>query len=548
MRSGWKVILTLAAVIAAACAPAATPSPTPPAPAASPTAPPAPTPTPAPKVLVVARAKMDIRTLDPHRQYEIAPPQIMRAAYETLVTLGDKGADITKIEPLLAESYEVSPDARVYTFRLRKGIKFHTGNEMTAEDVLFSFRRLGNLKDNPSWLFSDHVESIEAVDPYTVRITLKEPNAAFLAMLVSPNFAVVDSKAVKEKGGTDAPDADKTDRATDWLNQNSAGTGPFILKEWKEKEHVILERNPNYWRDPPAIDRIVIRDIPDPTAQLQALERGEVDIAQSLDVDLIARLRASGKAQIIEGYTLDLIYLAITMNPEISKELADKRVRQAIMYAIDYEGIIKGLMRGGAVHPPTTIPLGLIGTDPNLAPKRDLEKARALMKEAGYEKGFTVKMVFPTATFVGGLPAETLAAKLQADLAQIGITLELEPRETVAWRADYRAGKLAITIADWTPDFLDPHGWAIPFAVKGASAAKRVYYENPKAEELAIRAGQITDLEERARMYLELQRIFLDDATYIGLIQPKVYIAAAPDVQGIVYNPVYFIDYYYVKK
>jgi len=147
MRSGWKVILTLAAVIAAACAPAATPSPTPPAPAASPTAPPAPTPTPAPKVLVVARAKMDIRTLDPHRQYEIAPPQIMRAAYETLVTLGDKGADITKIEPLLAESYEVSPDARVYTFRLRKGIKFHTGNEMTAEDVLFSFRRLGNLKD-----------------------------------------------------------------------------------------------------------------------------------------------------------------------------------------------------------------------------------------------------------------------------------------------------------------------------------------------------------------------------------------------------------------
>jgi len=548
MRSGWKVILTLAAVIAAACAPAATPSPTPPAPAASPTAPPAPTPTPAPKVLVVARAKMDTRTLDPHRQYEIAPPQIMRAAYETLVTLGDKGADITKIEPLLAESYEVSPDARVYTFRLRKGIKFHTGNEMTAEDVLFSFRRLGNLKDNPSWLFSDHVESIEAVDPYTVRITLKEPNAAFLAMLVSPNFAVVDSKAVKEKGGTDAPDADKTDRATDWLNQNSAGTGPFILKEWKEKEHVILERNPNYWRDPPAIDRIVIRDIPDPTAQLQALERGEVDIAQSLDVDLIARLRASGKAQIIEGYTLDLIYLAITMNPEISKELADKRVRQAIMYAIDYEGIIKGLMRGGAVHLPTTIPLGLIGTDPNLAPKRDLEKARALMKEAGYEKGFTVKMVFPTATFVGGLPAETLAAKLQADLAQIGITLELEPRETVAWRADYRAGKLAITIADWTPDFLDPHGWAIPFAVKGASAAKRVYYENPKAEELAIRAGQITDLEERARMYLELQRIFLDDATYIGLIQPKVYIAAAPDVQGIVYNPVYFIDYYYVKK
>ena len=136
------------------------------------------------KVLVVAIAKMDIRTLDPHRQYEISPPQIMRAAYETLVTLGDQGRSLTKLEPLLAESYAISSDGKVYTFKLRKGVRFHTGGVMTADDVVFSFKRLGNLKDNPAWLFSDHVEKIEAADASTVRITLKEANAALGSLSV----------------------------------------------------------------------------------------------------------------------------------------------------------------------------------------------------------------------------------------------------------------------------------------------------------------------------------------------------------------------------
>lgn len=499
------------------------------------------------RVLVAARAKMDIRTLDPHRQYEISPPQIMRAAYETLVTLGDQGRNLTKLEPLLAESYSISPDGKVYTFKLRKGVKFHTGGTMTAEDVVFSFKRLGNLKDNPAWLFSDHVDRIEAADASTVRITLKEPNAAFLSMLVSPNFAVVEARAVKAHGGTDAANADKADKATDWLDQNSAGTGPFVIKKWTRGVEVVLERNAGYWRSPSPFARIVVRDIPDPATQLEQVERGDVHIAQSLDADLIARFRRTGKGQVVEGNTLDMTYLAMTTNVTISSALAERKVRQAIVAAIDYDGIIKGLMRGSAVQLPSIIPLGLVGTDPALAPKRDLARAKQLLAEAGYPNGFSVKMVYPTYVLVGGLSAETLATKLQADLAQIGVQLRLEPRETVAWRADYRGGKLAITIADWTPDFPDTHGWAIPFAVKGASAAKRVYYDNARAGSLATEAGRITDPAKRAQMYLEMQRIMLADAAFVGLIQPKVNIAVAPGVSGVVYNPVYFLDYYYVK-
>ena len=554
-------VLLMTGLLLAACAqptpppqaqPTATEQPTQ-APPPQPTAPPAqPTETPAPaaeNVLVVGLPKADTRTLDPHRQYEITPPQIMRATYETLVTLPDKGATIDRVEPLLAESFEISDDALVYTFKLRSDVKFASGRSMTADDVVFSFKRLGNLQDNPSWLFNDHVASIEAVDPSTVKITLKEPNAAFLSMLVSPNFAVVDAELVKAQGGTDAENAKEADKATDWLDGNSAGTGPYVLKEWKRNEQVVIERNPNYWRGAAPFDRIIFREIPDDAARQQALERGDVDIAIGLDVDAINRLKGNPDLNVIVGNTLDMTYLAMTTNPEMSKELADKRVRQAIMYAIDYEGILDGLLGGTALHIPTIIPLGLLGTDPALAPKRDLEKAKALLKEAGLEGGFTINMVYPGERKMSNvILADTLVAKLQEDLAEIGVTLNVEPRDATTWRADYRAGKLVATIADWTPDFLDPHGWAPAFAVEGASAAKRVYYVNKEAEKLALDAAKITDPAKRAEMYLKVQQLMLDDAAFIGLIQPKVQIVASAKLKDVTYNPVYFLDYYFMSR
>ncbi len=540
------VLIALFALVISACA-GATPAPTPKpaAPTKEPTT--EPTEAKAPEtggdVLIVARS-LDIRTLDPGRQYEITSPMIVHAAYETLVTFA--GTDYTKVVPNLAERWEISDDGLTYTFYLRPNVKFHTGNTMTAKDVKFSFERLRNLKDNPAWLM-DVVDKIEVVDDLTVKITLKEPNAAFLAMLVSPNFSVLDSEAVKAHGGTSAEDADKTDTATEWLDQNSAGTGPFILKGWTRGVEVVLERNPDYWRGPAKLSKVIVKDVRDPATQRMMIAGGDIDVAMNLDVDLIQAYKQEG-GQVVEGNTMDMVYMAMTTNPEISEPLSKKEARQAVAYAIDYDGIINDLMRGAAIRLPSIIPVGLLGTDPNLGYPHDPAKAKELLAKAGYPDGFTVKMVYPNRTFAGGLAAETLAAKIQADLAEVGIKLELEPREPVAHLADYRAGKLAMTISPWTPDFLDPHGWAIPFAVKGGSAAKRVYYDNPKASELAIQAGKITDPEKRAQMYLELQKIMLDDAAFIGLIQPKVLIAVRPNVKGYVFNPVWWVDFYEISK
>lgn len=539
-----SVLLILTLGVLTACAAPAAPTQAPAEQAAT-----QPSPTLAPaqaeggQTLVIARV-FDIRTLDPERQYELTPPMIMHAVYENLVTF--EGTDYTKVVPFLAKSWDISDDGLVYTFQLRDDVKFSSGNPFTAADVKFSFERLRNLKDNPSWLM-DVVDHIEVVGDHTVAITLVEPNAAFLSMLVSPNFGILDSKTVKEHGGTDAADADTADTATDWLDQHSAGTGPFILTGWVRDVEVNLEKNPNYWRESAKLDKIIIKNVADAATQRMMIGRGDIDVAQNLDIDMIQDYKDAG-GKVVEGNTLDMIYLAMTTSPEVSEPLSHKEVRQAVAYAIDYGGIINSLMRGAAIRLPSIIPVGLLGTDPSLGYPHDPEKSKQLLADAGYADGFSVKMVYPTRTFAGGLAAETLAAKIQSDLAKVGIEVVLEPREPVSHLADYRAGKLAMTISPWTPDFLDPHGWAIPFGVPGESAAKRTHYNNPEVGAIAIAAGKETEPQKRAELYLEFQKKELEDAPFIGLIQPKVLIAVGPDVQGYVFNPVWWVDLYGLSK
>ncbi|MCW1966737.1 MAG: ABC transporter substrate-binding protein, partial [Anaerolineae bacterium] len=507
-------------------------------------------PKPAAKSLVLGMSKSDLKTLDPHRQYEIAAPRIIRAAYEGLVTLADKSTNVAKVEGLLAESWQVSPDGKEYTFKLRKGVKFNTGKEMTADDVKFSYERLGLINDNGSWLYSDHITKTEAVDAGTIKFTLIEPNAAFLSILASSNFSVIDSAAAKGKGATNAADAEKTDKAAEYFDGNGAslGTGPFIIKEWKRGDQVVMEKNANYWREAPAFDRLVIREIPDDTARLQALDKGDIDIALDLDIDQVTKLKKDGKYNIVEGVTLDTAYMGLTTNKEISKELADKKVRQAIQLAIDYDGIVKELLRDSVLQLPGAIPLTLLGTDGKLAVKRDVAKAKALLKEAGFEKGLELKLQYGTGYKLAGvLSAETLATKLQADLKEVGVNLKLEPRDQAAIRTDYRGGKLAMVIADWTPDFLDPHGWA-PSFTGNRGAAKRLYYNTPETKKLADDAGVASDNAKRAEAYLNLTKLMIDDAVFVGLYQPKVFMVANKALQGVTYNPLFVTDFYYIKK
>lgn len=496
---------------------------------------------------VIARLT-DTITLDPSRQYELTSPIVMDACYERLVNI--LPPDIKTIVPELAREWEISKDVTTYTFTLRDDVTFASGNPLTAADVIFSFNRLRELKDNPSWL-AEVIAKMEAPDHHTVVITLTEPNAAFLAMLVSPNFSVLDSNVVKEHGGTDQPGADQSDKATEWLNQNSAGSGPFILKSWVRETEIVMERNPNYWGKPPALDRVIIRHIADPTTQRQLLESGDVDAAHNLDADIIAELEQAGTVNIVRGDTLDTEYFAMHTGQDVGKELADKRVRQALAYAIDYDGIIQQILRGAAVRPPSVIPAGLVGVAEAEQYKyvRDVEKAKALLAEAGLAAGFDLTLTFNSGgTEVGGVSSEVLASKIADDLSQIGVRVTLDPRAPDVRLADYRAGKLQCTISGWTPDFLDSHGWAIPFGVPGEAAARRVAYENQEVANLFQQAVRVADPAERARLYAEGQRLLNEDAPFICLYQPRAQVAVAKSVEGYVFNPVTQVDVAQIRK
>jgi peptide/nickel transport system substrate-binding protein len=395
------------------------------------------------------------------------------------------------------------------------------------------------MKDNPSF-FMDPVKEIEVVNDTTVKIILSAADASFLAALAAVPCGIIDSKTVMTQGGTDAEDAKDKDKATEWLNNNSAGSGPYRLTSFKKNEEAVLERNPNYSGPKAHFARIVFRHVKDGTTQREMVERGDADIAHDFDPDIVAKTKEGPKIKLVSGLSMNQVYMAVNTNPEVSKELSDKRVRQAISYAIDYDGIIKGLIRGAGEQPPAMFPLGVLGVDRSMARKRDTNRAKQLLADAGYPSGFNIKMNYWTAPLLG-VPTEPLAAKLQQDLGAVGIKVTLEPKERSVMISEYRAGKPPLMLASWTPDYLDPHPWADAFYKKGGPAAKRVSYDNPRVTDLVHQADVEQDSKKRDALYKEITKIALEDVPFVMLIQPKSYVGLNPAIKGYAIHPIWFV-------
>jgi peptide/nickel transport system substrate-binding protein len=506
--------------------------------------------------IIMGRNINDIITFDPAHVYEISSNPIMGGAYETLVF--QNPPDLTKYVPVLAKEVPttqnggVSADGKTYTFKLRDNVKFHTGNTMTADDWVFSMKRLHYVSDNPSFLadpFStDSAVNVKAVDPMTVSFTLAAPNVAFLSYLATNNTVVIDSKAVKAKGGLDTADAKDKDTAKDFLDQNSAGTGPFILKSFKIKDQVVMDKNPNYWGAPAKYDRFIMKQMKDSGTEQQQLEAGAIDIANDLDPDAVATLDKGGKYTVTKGNTLDHVYLALNTSADVGGPLANKLLREAIGYAIDYDGIINGLLKGSAVRPPTIIPLGLLGVD-KVTPmyKTDLAKAKDLVKQAN-AVGQTIKFTYGAGDVIEGVALDTLAPKLKADIEQTGLKVDLVPEEPQQRLADYRAAKLQFTVSSWSPDYADVHTYAEPFGMTGGAAAKRVKYSNPDVDKLLSQGLTETDSAKRADIYGQIQKIIMDDAPFLVLEQPVAQIVAKKTITGYVYHPVDLINPYVLGR
>src|SRR6185437_14598333 len=310
----------------------------------------------------------------------------------------------------------------------------------------------------------------------------------------------------------DSVNAAKLDKATTFLDGQSAGTGAFTMTNWTRNSQIVMERNPNYWGPKPFFSKIIFQNQIDSAQQRLLVQRGAVDAAMNINLQQVTPLLHDSSVKVVTGNTLDLIYIGMTLNPAVSKPLSDARVRQAIRYALDYDGILKGLLKGVGTRPNGMIPVGMVGNDSasnnSLLIHQDLAKARSLLAAAGYANGFTVNMNYDVNTTFDGVTFDPLAAKIQNDLAKVGIKVNLVPQQDTILLTAYRAQKLQMVLYNWGVDYPDPNDYAGPFS-PGGGPAKRMWYvpeSNPGLLNTVQLADTTTDLAKRTALYRAVQQ------------------------------------------
>jgi peptide/nickel transport system substrate-binding protein len=317
------------------------------------------------------------------------------------------------------------------------------------------------------------------------------------------------------------------------------------LTAWDITGEIVLEKNADYWGEPGKLDRIIWRNIVDANSELQAIQAGEADIAYYLDPDTAASVEADENLQLITGPTLAIEYLAMHTQEDPGGPVSNPLVRRAIGHAVDYDGIINGLMQGAAIQPATIGPEPLLGTV-EIQDKKyttDLAKAQELFDESGVGPVEITLSYAADGSGEGGLDLQTLCAKLQSDLQQIqGLTVALNPMDAATRLEDYRAGKLQFTVSPWTPDYADIHAYAEPFGRTDTAAAKRVGYSNPEVDALLDAGIAESDVEKRSQIYQDVLSTIIADAPFLILYQPIDRKPANHTVQGATTHSVYMMN------
>ncbi len=491
------------------------------------------------RVLVIGHAEVT-ESYDLAHAFNPTSGMVHRVTYDTLVTFPD--GDASSIEPALATEWSVSDDGLTYTFSLRDDATFANGDPLMADDVVFSFTRLQNVLSNPSFL-ANPIVGIEAVDDLTVAVTLAEPRPSFLSEMVNSAFSIANDSEVIAAGGTMAEDAAETDTAREFFDQNSAGTGPYMLESWTPQEETVLVRNENYWGEAPYFDRVIIVNIAEAATQKVALESGDIDIATDLTPDQVTTMEDNPDVTIYRALDRWTHFLLMNRDPEVGGPVADPLVARAIRLALDYEGYTE--LWTGSVTPGSNMWVGIQGSfGPDMALSRDLDTARALLEEAGYADGFEIELSYPDFTF-SGVNLSTNAQKIQADLAEIGITVSLHPGEVQVSLEEYRNGEQGFAYWFWGPDILDPVDF-LSFLPGGKVAEERTRWFTDGVDQeildLIAQAGTESDPTTRLDVFSQLQAWSQENGAYAPFNVPAIQTAVASDIEGYIWHPSWTLD------
>ena len=482
---------------------------------------------------LVAALNADIQTADVQKtskDYEV-PFNIFDRLVD--VEVGTDGN--SKIVPSLAESWDISDDGLEYTFHLRQGVKFHNGNDFTAEDVAYTFHRMLTVEGGVNTEFIDQIkgadellagetdtlEGVEVVDDYTIKVTLKEPFAGFLASISSPGVSIYDSEATEAAGDQFGMDPAVT-----------VGTGPFEFSSWSFNNQLVLTRNEDYWKGASGLPGVVIKIIPDTETQSMMFESGELDI---LDLDYAAdsvdRFTETYPDQIVQGPRVGIVYFTMNFNKE---PFQDVRVRKAVQMSIDRQAILDALYGGRGQVEQGIFPHGLIGFNPDQEEiKYDPEAAKALLAEAGYADGFDMEIAADSSAS----DTMTIALEIVSDqLAEVGIRAEIKNYDESTWLETRKSGELGSFMSTWSADYNDPDNFIYTFfGNEEKTRIRSINYPDTEVMERVAKARTIVNEDERLAEYKALEeKLIHEDAAWVPMFSRLHLFAVSKRVQGFV--------------
>jgi peptide/nickel transport system substrate-binding protein len=448
-------------------------------------------------------------SLDPHEQLSGGTLQMSHLLFDPLVRF----TKTFEFEGRIAERWE-RVDETTFRFHLRKGIKFHSGNSLTADDVVWTFERLHNARDFKA-VFAPYEKMIK-VDDYTVEIKSTKPYP--LVLQTATYIFPMDKKFYSGKiNGKDKSAIVK--HGSSFASTHVSGTGPFIITSREQGIKVVFERFDGYWdkKSPGNVDKLTLVPIKENATRVAALLSGDIDLIHPVAPNDMKRVKSTKGIELV---TVDgTRIIEFQMNQSSNPALKDKRVRQAIAYAINNKGIVKKIMKGFATTASQQSPEGYAGHNPDLKPRYDLRKAKQLMKEAGYEKGFKLTMMAPNNRYVNDAQIAQAAAQM---LSKIGIKVDLKTMPKAQYWPEFDKCSADMMMIGWHSDTEDSANFSEFLTMtKNSETGMGAYncggYSLPEVDKLVMDSSSETNLEKRSAMLQRVEKILYDEAAFIPL-------------------------------
>ena len=450
--------------------------------------------------LVIAQGA-ETTTLDPHKGGSAIFVNACITMYDLLLRVDREG----KRRLALATSYK-NIDPVTWEFKLRKGVKFHNGDTLTASDVKFSYDRMRDPKTkNPFRFFFKDITEVQIVDDYTVRIITKKPDPVLPSRVAFAGF-IVPAKYIKEHGD-------------EYFAKHPIGSGRYKFVKWAKNDYVELEANENYWGDSPATTKkLIFKVIPETGSRMAALQTGEVDIATNVPPFMISKLEKNPKIKVVSGPSGRVIFIGFNLlEAEKAGPLMKKKVRQAINYAVDKQSLIKHVLMGSGEQLATPLVPVAFGYDPTIKPYLyDPDKAKTLLKEAGYPNGFETEFATGSGRY---LMDKQIAEAIIGMLAKVGIKAKLKVYEWGQYEKVRKAHKVEpLYLLGWGNTLSDADGTLVLTLISKSPYSN---YSNPVLDKMLMAARFEMNTEKRKGQYSEILRLIKDEAPWIFLYQQR---------------------------